>query len=122
MKAMAQKQISDFFYHETKETVKIIKYCKYKITNETEDNKRWSYMFKQPQSVRKTSEKTCRVTKRVKKPKGVMEVLYTFQDLLEMVKYEEFYEHTYVEEFQVNWSISKTRKRLSSWNKLGICQ
>lgn len=40
MKAMAQKQISDFFYHETKETVKIIKYCKYKITNETEDNKR----------------------------------------------------------------------------------
>lgn len=59
-------------------------------------------MFKQPQSVRKTSEKTCRVTKRVKKSKGVMEVLYTFQDLLEMVKYEEFYEHTYVEEFQVN--------------------
>ena len=59
-------------------------------------------MFKQPQSVRKTSEKTCRVTKRVKKPKGVMEVLYTFRDLLEMVKYEEFYEHTYVEEFQVN--------------------
>ena len=58
----------------------------------------------------------------MKKSKGVMEVLYTFQDLLEMVKYEEFYEHTYVEEFQVNWSISKTRKRLSSWNKLGICQ
>ena len=40
MKAMAQKQMSDFFYHETKETVKIIKYCKYRITNETEDNKR----------------------------------------------------------------------------------
>ena len=45
-----------------------------------------------------------------------MEVLHNFHNLHEMVKYEEIYEHSYVEEFHPNCSISKTRDFLCARN------
>ena len=56
----------------------------------------------------------------MKNPVG--RLLYNFHDLHEMVKYEEFYEHSYVEEFHANCSASKTRNRFSSSKKLEICE
>ena len=51
-----------------------------------------------------------------------MEVLYTFHDLHEIVKYREFHERSYVEEFHANCSICKTRKRLSLGKKFEISE
>ena len=39
-----------------------------------------------------------------------MEALHNFHDLHEMIKYEEFYESSHVEEFHANCSISETRE------------
>ena len=59
-------------------------------------------MFKRPQRVVKTSEKTCRVTKKTEETSKIMKVLYNLHDLHEKAKYEEFYECSYVEEFHAN--------------------
>ena len=48
-------------------------------------------MFKRPQKVIKTSKKNCKETQREKETTEIMEVLYNFNDLHKMVKYEEFY-------------------------------
>ena len=49
-----------------------------------------------------------------------MFVLNNFPDLHEMVKYKEFYEHSYDEEVHASYSISKTSKRLSLCKKLEV--
>ena len=66
---------------------------------------------KRPQRVEKAS-------KREKKTKEIMELLYNFHDLREMVKHEKFYERSYIEEFHANCSVSKIRKRLFLCKKL----
>ena len=68
---------------------------------------------KRPQRVEKAS-------KREKKTKEIMEVLYNFHDLREMVKHEKFYERSYIEEFHANCSVSKIRKRLFFVQEIGI--
>ena len=60
--------------------------------------------------------------KREKETKKIMEVLYKFHDLHEIVKYEEFYEGFDVEECHVNFSKSKSRKWLSLCKKLEISE
>ena len=50
----------------------------------------------------------------------IMEVLYNFNNLHEMVKYEEFYERSCGEEFHANCLMKKTRKRLFLRMKLKI--
>ena len=70
-------------------------------------------ILKWTQRVGKTSGKTCRATKkREKETKEIIEALYNFHDLHVMVKYEGFYERSYVEEFHANCLVSKARKRL----------
>ena len=82
-------------------------------------------MFKRGQRVGKTSEKTCRVTKKRERNKEIIEVLYNFHDLHEIVTYEEFYERSCVEEFHANCSMSRARKRIfyaSNWKSVSAMQ
>ena len=67
---------------------------------------------------KKRSQRVEKASKREKKTKEIMEVLYNFHDLHEMVKYEKFYERSYIEEFHSNCSVSKIRKRLFLCKKL----
>ena len=63
-----------------------------------------------PKELEKEEKKSEGQPKREKETKKIMEVLYKFHDLHEIVKYEEFYEGFDVEECHVNFSKSKNRK------------
>ena len=58
--------------------------------------------------------------KREKETKDIIEVLYNFQDLYQMVNYEEFYFKFFCWRIHANCAINKTRKRLSLCKKLEI--
>ena len=63
--------------------------------------------------------------KRGKETNEIIEVLYNFHDLPEIVTYEEFYEGSCVEEFQANCSMSRARKRIfyaSNWKSVSDMQ
>ena len=69
-------------------------------------------MFKRHQRVGEKNEKTCRATKKRERNKGdygstVQLVIYRI--CMKWLSKEEFYECSYVKEFQANCSISKTR-------------
>ena len=71
MKAIAQKQISDFFNTKPKKHAKII----FKVTNETEDNEE-VICLNGPKESEKKMKKTVGRPKREKEIKEIMEVLY----------------------------------------------
>ena len=75
-------------------------------------------MLKQPQKVRKISEKSLGPTKREKNKEDYGSTV-KLSPFTRMGKYKEFYEHSYVEEFYVNCSVSN-EKILSLRKKLEI--
>ena len=87
MKAMAQKQISDFFNTTPKKQAKIFKYCISKGNNETEDKEDERICVSGSKETGKQVKKPVGRPKRAKETNEIMEVLHNFHDLYEMVKY-----------------------------------
>ena len=83
----------------SKKKAKVIKYCIFKVTNETEDKE--AICLSGPKELEKQVKNLWGDQKK-KKTKEIMGALYNIHDLHEMVKYEEFYERSYVEEFRAN--------------------
>ena len=89
-----------------------MKYCISKVTNETEDKEGKVICLSETKESEKQVKKPAERPKREKETEDVMEVLYHFHDLHEMVNYEEYYQRSSVEEFHANCSMSKTKKKL----------
>ena len=93
--------------------------------NETEDKEDKIICLSSPKKWEKQVKEPVGQPQREKKTKKIMEVVQYFSNLHNLYKMaidEEFYEHAYVEEFNANYSISKTRKRLFLSKKLEICE